>query len=71
MSPAAGVATATVRELCRLAREQHGLHALTAATSSENDASRKVLTKAGFIPVGPADIGGKQGTLHRRDLAAQ
>lgn len=69
-----GVATATVRELCRLAREQHGLHALTAATSSENVASRKVLTKAGFIPVGPADpadIGGKQGTLYRRDLAAR
>jgi ribosomal-protein-alanine N-acetyltransferase len=69
-----GMATATVRELCRLAVAQHGLRALTAATSSENVASRKVLTKAGFIPVGPADptdIGGKQGTLYRRDLAAQ
>jgi [ribosomal protein S5]-alanine N-acetyltransferase len=69
-----GIATATVRELCRLAVAQHGLRALTAATSSENVASRKVLTKAGFIPVGPADptdIGGKQGTLYRRDLAAQ
>jgi len=69
-----GMATATVREVCRLAAAQYGLRALTAATSSENVASRKVLTKAGFVPVGPADptdIGGKQGTLYRRDLAAE
>jgi ribosomal-protein-alanine N-acetyltransferase len=69
-----GMATATVRELCQLAVAQHGLRALTAATSSENVASQRVLTKAGFIPVGPADptdIGGKQGTLYRRDLAAR
>ncbi len=68
-----GMATATVREV-RLAAAQYGLRALTAATSSENVASRKVLTKAGFVPVGPADptdIGGKQGTLYRRDLAAE
>jgi ribosomal-protein-alanine N-acetyltransferase len=69
-----GIATATVREVCRLAAAQYGLLALTAATSSENVASRKVLTKAGFVPVGPADptdIGGKQGTLYRRDLPAE
>jgi ribosomal-protein-alanine N-acetyltransferase len=29
-----------------------------------------VLTKAGFVPVGPADIGGKPGTWYQRDLAA-
>jgi RimJ/RimL family protein N-acetyltransferase len=69
-----GVATATLRELSRLAAARYGLRVLTAATSSENVASRKVLTKAGFVPVGPADpadIGGKQGTLYRRDLAAE
>jgi len=69
-----GVATATVQELCRVAAARYGLCALTAATSYENVASRKVLTKAGFVPVGPAnptDIGGKQGTLYRRDLAAE
>ena len=68
-----GLATATVRELCRLATARHGLHTLTAATSRENTASQKVLTKAGFVPVGPADpahIGGKQGTWYQRDLAA-
>ena len=68
-----GVATATVKELCRLAAARHGLHMLRAATSHDNAASRKVLTKAGFVPAGPADpadIGGKQGTWYQRDLTA-
>ena len=68
-----GVATATVRELCRLAAARHGLRTLRAATSRENAASQKVLAKAGFVPAGPAgpaDLGGKQGTWYQRDLAA-
>jgi len=68
-----GVATATVRELCRLAAARHGLRTLRAATARENAASQKVLTKAGFVPAGPAgpaDLGGKQGTWYQRDLAA-
>ena len=68
-----GVATAAVRELCQLAALQYGLRTLRAATSRENVASQKVLAKAGFVPVGPADpahIGGKQGTWYQRDLAA-
>jgi ribosomal-protein-alanine N-acetyltransferase len=68
-----GVATANVRELCRLAAAQYGLRTLRAATSRENVASQKVLTKAGFVPVGPADpadIGGKAGTWYQRDLTA-
>jgi [ribosomal protein S5]-alanine N-acetyltransferase len=64
-----GVATATVRELCQLAAGQYGLRMLRAATTRENVASQKVLTKAGFVPVGPADIGGKAGTCYERDLA--
>jgi ribosomal-protein-alanine N-acetyltransferase len=66
-----GVATATVLELCRLAAARHGLCTLRAATSRANAASQKVLTKAGFVPVGPADpadIGGKPGTWYQRDL---
>ena len=66
-----GVATAAVRELCRLAVARHGLRALRAATSLENVASQKVLVKAGFVPIGPADpanLGGKQGTWYQRDL---
>jgi [ribosomal protein S5]-alanine N-acetyltransferase len=66
-----GVATATLRELCRLAAAQYGLRTLRAATSHENVASQKVLTNAGFVPAGPADpasLGGKQGTWYQRDL---
>jgi ribosomal-protein-alanine N-acetyltransferase len=65
-----GVATATVRELCRLASAQYGLRTLRAATSHDNVASQKVLTKAGFIPAGPAEPGGRPGTWFQRDLAA-
>lgn len=66
-----GVATATVRELCREATAMHGLRTLRAATSHDNAASRRVLSKAGFVPVGPAtpaDLGGKSGTWYQRDL---
>ncbi|WP_441248602.1 GNAT family N-acetyltransferase [Kitasatospora sp. McL0602] len=69
-----GVATATVRELCRVAAARHGLRSLRAATSHANAASQKVLAKAGFVPVGPADpadLGGKSGTWYQRDLAPQ
>ncbi|MFH9228919.1 GNAT family N-acetyltransferase [Streptomyces lydicus] len=66
-----GVATASVRELCRMAIARHGLRTLRAATSHDNVASQKVLAKAGFVPVGPAtpaDLGGKSGTWYQRDL---
>jgi [ribosomal protein S5]-alanine N-acetyltransferase len=69
-----GVATATVREVCRLAVDGLGLRTLRAATSSTNIASQKVLTKSGFIPAGPADpadIGGKPGTWYQRDLVPE
>jgi ribosomal-protein-alanine N-acetyltransferase len=66
-----GVATKSVRELCRIAAARHGLRTLRAATSHGNAASQKVLAKAGFVPVGPAtpaDLGGKSGTWYQRDL---
>jgi hypothetical protein len=53
------------RELCHLAPAQYGLRKVRAATSLQNAASQTVLTKAGFLPVGPADpadLGGKPGT---------
>ena len=68
-----GVATAAVQELCGLAASAYGLRTLRAATSHENVASQRVLVKAGFVPVGPADpaeIGGKQGTWFQRDLTS-
>ncbi|MEV5491124.1 GNAT family N-acetyltransferase [Streptomyces bobili] len=64
-----GVATTAVRELCRTATARHGLRTLRAATSHDNAASQKVLTKAGFVPVGPAtpaDLGGKSGAWYER-----
>ena len=68
-----GVATATVRDLCELAAARYGLRTLRAAVSRTNAASRKVLTKAGFVPAGPADpadLGGRPGTWYQRHLAA-
>ena len=67
-----GLATATVGELCRRAFTQFGVHLVRAATSHANTASQKVLVKAGFLPVGPADpadLGGKQGIWYERLLA--
>ena len=65
-----GVATATVRELCLLAAAQYGLRTIRAATTYDNVASQKVLAKAGFVPVGPAELAGRPGTWYQRDLAA-
>ncbi len=67
-----GIATANVMQLCRLAASEFGLRTLRAATNHDNAASQKVLTRAGFVPVGPADpaeIGGTPGTWYQRDLA--
>ena len=69
-----GLATATLEELCRLAADRHGLRTLEAATSHRNVASQRVLVKAGFVPVGPADpadLGGKPGTRYQRSLATE
>ena len=67
-----GVATAAVLELCLLAYSRHGIRTLRAATSAANAASRRVLAKTGFVPVGPADpaeIGGQPGgTWYERHL---
>jgi ribosomal-protein-alanine N-acetyltransferase len=65
-----GVATAAVRELCRVAVTRYGLRTLRAATTHDNVASQKVLAKAGFVPAGPAQPGGRPGTWYQRDLAA-
>jgi len=68
-----GVATATVRELCRLAAAKYRLRTLRAATARQNAASQRVLAKAGFVvagPADPADLGGKPGTWYQRELSA-
>jgi RimJ/RimL family protein N-acetyltransferase len=65
-----GVATAAVGELCQLAAVRYGLRTIRAKTTQENVASSRVLAKAGFLPIGPADIGGKPGTWYQRELSA-
>ena len=65
-----GVATATVQDLCRLAAARYGLRTIRAATTHDNVASQKVLAKAGFVPAGPAEPGGRPGTWYQRDLTA-
>ena len=63
-----GVATAGVRELCRLAASEHGVRRLRARTTHENVASQRVLGKAGFVAAGEADIVGRPGIWFERDL---
>jgi ribosomal-protein-alanine N-acetyltransferase len=66
-----GLATAAVRDLCSLAAARHGVRRLRAATSRQNVASQRVLAKAGFVEVGPADpseIGGKPGSWYELEL---
>ena len=65
-----GVATSGLRRMCRLARDEYGLRTLRAATSNENAASRRVLTKAGFVGVGPVEVGGRQGERYELALAS-
>jgi ribosomal-protein-alanine N-acetyltransferase len=57
-----GVATAGVRELCRLAASEHGVRKLRARTTHENVASQRVLAKAGFVADGEAHVAGRSGS---------
>lgn len=66
-----GVATSTVRELCRVAAAQYGLRTLRAAAANDNVASQKVLIKAGFVAAGPAEPGGQPGTWYERELSPE
>ncbi|MER7536079.1 GNAT family N-acetyltransferase [Streptomyces sp. NPDC097704] len=64
-----GVATAGVREVCRLAREEYGLSRLTAVTTLDNAGSRAVLGRVGFGAVGSVVLGdGEPGTAYELDL---
>lgn len=66
-----GLATTAVRQLCHLAATEYGVRTLRAATSLQNVPSQRVLAKAGFTLVGPADpadLGGKPGYLYERHL---
>ncbi|MFD3874439.1 GNAT family N-acetyltransferase [Streptomyces sp. NPDC058623] len=49
-----GIATAAVEEVCRIARDEAGLHRVEAGTLVDNLASQRVLAKAGFTAYGLA-----------------
>jgi ribosomal-protein-alanine N-acetyltransferase len=63
-----GLATSTLRTLCRLAAEQYELTTLKATTAKDNVASQRVLEKAGFLSVGPTEVAGRPGTLYQCHL---
>jgi ribosomal-protein-alanine N-acetyltransferase len=66
-----GVATSGLDRLCRLAQEEIGLRRLTATADNANVASQRVLAKAGFVRVGPAEVAGRDGSEFTLDLAPQ
>ncbi|MFD9496262.1 GNAT family N-acetyltransferase [Streptomyces sp. NPDC060005] len=54
-----GLATAAVREVCRLAATAYGLRTLRAAATVDNAASRAVLARTGFLPAGDLVLNGR------------
>jgi RimJ/RimL family protein N-acetyltransferase len=56
-----GVASAALRELCRLAQADYGLRMLTAETNSNHRASQRVLEKAGFSATEDCEVAGQPG----------
>ncbi|MGW0549324.1 GNAT family N-acetyltransferase [Streptomyces altiplanensis] len=60
-----GLAVAAVREIRTRAATDYGLEVLTAATTADNPASRAVLTRNGFVPVGDTDLDGRPGTRYQ------
>ncbi|MEV8566596.1 GNAT family protein [Streptomyces sp. NPDC051322] len=49
-----GLASGAVDEVCRIARDELGLHRVAAGTLLDNAASQRVLAKCGFEPFGTA-----------------
>ncbi|TDB81543.1 MULTISPECIES: GNAT family N-acetyltransferase [unclassified Micromonospora] len=63
-----GLATAGVRQVCDLARDEYGLTRLTAVTTLDNPGSLAVLRRTGFTPVGELLLDGRPGLRHVREL---
>ena len=63
-----GAATTGLLELCQIARRDHALRTLSAATSDENIASQKVLVKAGFVAMERAVVAGRRGVRYELSL---
>ncbi|MGB2570397.1 GNAT family N-acetyltransferase [Micromonospora citrea] len=63
-----GLATAGVRQVCDLARDEYGLTRLTADTTRDNLGSLAVLRRTGFTSVGEVLLDGRPGLRHVREL---
>ncbi|MCX5128589.1 GNAT family N-acetyltransferase [Streptomyces sp. NBC_00347] len=66
-----GAATASVREVCRIAATEYGLGVLTASAALDNPASAAVLRRTGFTVVGETVLDGCPGLIYRRALTAE
>jgi ribosomal-protein-alanine N-acetyltransferase len=66
-----GVATDSLREMCRLAKARYGLLTLTAVVANSNLASRRVLEKAGFVAGEDCMVAGRPGVRYVLDLPGQ
>jgi len=64
-----GVATAALRDLCQIARQDVQLRILRATVSNENVASLRVLKNSGFVAIGPTQIGGREAEVYELALA--
>ncbi|NJQ14599.1 GNAT family N-acetyltransferase [Streptomyces bohaiensis] len=62
-----GVATHGVLRGCASAREEYGLTGLRAAAAVRNTGSRRVLERAGFVPVGETTLAGEAAVSYRRE----
>ncbi|MDT0270192.1 GNAT family N-acetyltransferase [Streptomyces sp. DSM 44915] len=63
-----GLATRAVQAVCGLAARDYGLTALRAATTLDNPASQRVLTRAGFTTTGGTTLDGRPGLTYHRPL---
>jgi ribosomal-protein-alanine N-acetyltransferase len=63
-----GLATAAVLAVVELASGTYGLSTLRARTTLDNLASRAVLTRVGFRPVGEVTLSGRPGTAYELTL---
>jgi ribosomal-protein-alanine N-acetyltransferase len=66
-----GVATAAVAAVCRLAGATYSLNSLTAVTTLDNLASRRVLERSGFTVEREITVGGRAGLAYRLSHLAQ
>jgi [ribosomal protein S5]-alanine N-acetyltransferase len=64
-----GLATCAVQQICALAVAAYGLTTLRAATTLDNNGSRAVLARTGFVPTGETLLSGRPGISYSLSLS--